>query len=275
MSGQHGQHGMIPFYLYPHKLPNIGDIVIAQVKLIEDAQAYLQLLEYGNIEGMLPISELDQKRVPNIRRVLKIGRQEFVQVTNIDPAKGYIDLSKKHINQDDINNCKTRYLAAKRTIGFLQRWSERVSQQLTEIALVHYRNDTFDVYHDLINNNNWLNNINANVQTIQQIWEDYQRLYAVKPQKFEQTFELISYDMNGAELISTAITTALNDHSTDAIPLTCVYTGKTGKTGGVYTISTVTNDPNAHTVISAAVSKIHEALANTKYSFAITTASAE
>ena len=76
--------------------------------------AYVQLLEYENIEGMILLSELTRRRIRSVSKLIKVRRwsqvgriipyqQNHVQVGRIEPAmvlrvdedKGYIDLSKR------------------------------------------------------------------------------------------------------------------------------------------------------------------------------------
>eukprot|EP00894_Picocystis_sp_ML_P002522 jgi/Pico_ML_1/53039/g3659.t1 len=57
--------------------------------------AYVSLLEYNNIEGMILLSELSRRRIRSINKLIKVGRQEPVMVLRVDTEKGYIDLSKR------------------------------------------------------------------------------------------------------------------------------------------------------------------------------------
>lgn len=75
--------------------------------------AYVQLLEYENIEGMILLSELTRRRIRSVSKLIKVRRwnqvrwipnqQNHAQVGRIEPAmvlrvdedKGYIDLSKR------------------------------------------------------------------------------------------------------------------------------------------------------------------------------------
>ena len=73
----------------------------------------MYLLEYGK-EGLLFSSEITLKRVNYINRVLSVGKDEVLQVLNVDPKKGYIDLSKKQVKADAIEECKKNIQTLKR-----------------------------------------------------------------------------------------------------------------------------------------------------------------
>ncbi|XP_063902588.1 eukaryotic translation initiation factor 2 subunit 1-like isoform X2 [Zophobas morio] len=98
---------------YEQKYPNVGDVVIVRVESIQDMGAYVRLLEYNNIEGMIPHSELSRRRIRSIQKLIRVGRNEAVVVLRVDENKGYIDLSKRRANPSDLIQAEERYLKAK------------------------------------------------------------------------------------------------------------------------------------------------------------------
>ena len=59
-----------------------------QVKSIAEMGAYVSLLEYNNIEGMILLSELSRRRIRSINKLIRVGRQEIVVVLRVDKDKG-------------------------------------------------------------------------------------------------------------------------------------------------------------------------------------------
>ncbi len=80
--------------MYRNRLPKPHDICVAEVKNITDMGAYCSLLEYNNMEGLLLLSELQRKRIRSVKRVISVGRMEWVVVTKVNEAQGYIDVSR-------------------------------------------------------------------------------------------------------------------------------------------------------------------------------------
>ena len=64
--------------------------------------AYVSLLEYNEIEGMILLSELSRRRIRSIGKLIKVGRIEPVMVLRVDEDKGYIDLSKRRVSPEDV-----------------------------------------------------------------------------------------------------------------------------------------------------------------------------
>jgi translation initiation factor 2 subunit 1 len=47
-----------------------------QVRSIAEMGAYVALLEYNNIEGMILLSELSRRRIRSINKLIRVGKQE-------------------------------------------------------------------------------------------------------------------------------------------------------------------------------------------------------
>lgn len=73
---------------YQHKFPEVEDVVMVNVRSIAEMGAYVSLLEYNNIEGMILLSELSRRRIRSINKLIRIGRNECVVVIRVDKEKG-------------------------------------------------------------------------------------------------------------------------------------------------------------------------------------------
>jgi|EP00670_Eutreptiella_braarudii_P001708 translation initiation factor 2 subunit 1 len=98
---------------YEQRYPSLEGFVMVRVKSISASAAYVQLMEYNNIEGMIPLTELSRRRIRSVNKHIRVGKTEIVQVFRLDEDKGYIDLSKKKVTEDDLKPCETRYNKAK------------------------------------------------------------------------------------------------------------------------------------------------------------------
>lgn len=50
--------------------------------------AYVKLLEYDDIDGMILLSELSRRRIRSIQKLIRVGRNEVVVVLRVDKEKG-------------------------------------------------------------------------------------------------------------------------------------------------------------------------------------------
>ncbi|XP_011311225.1 eukaryotic translation initiation factor 2 subunit 1 [Fopius arisanus] len=116
---------------YKEKYPEVEDVVMVNVRSIAEMGAYVHLLEYNNIEGMILLSELSRRRIRSINKLIRVGKTEPVVVIRVDKEKGYIDLSKRRVSPEDVEKCTERYAKAKAVNSILRHVAE----------LLHYDND--------------------------------------------------------------------------------------------------------------------------------------
>lgn len=75
---------------YANRFPEVEDVVMVNVRSIAEMGAYVHLLEYNNIEGMILLSELSRRRIRSINKLIRVGRNECVVVIRVDKEKGGI-----------------------------------------------------------------------------------------------------------------------------------------------------------------------------------------
>lgn len=95
--------------MYRAELPKEGDIVVVKILSVDELGAKCELLEYGGIEGMMPINEYTRKSVRSIKKLIQPGKQEVLCVINVDDDKKYIDLSKKRVTASEIEKANAKY----------------------------------------------------------------------------------------------------------------------------------------------------------------------
>lgn len=65
--------------------------------MVNEEGAYVRLLEYNNREALILASNTTRKRVKNVKKLLRVGTQDYMQVISVDPVGGFIDLSKRTV----------------------------------------------------------------------------------------------------------------------------------------------------------------------------------
>ncbi|KAI3923696.1 hypothetical protein MKW98_011326 [Papaver atlanticum] len=121
--------------MYEARYPEVDMAVMIQVKNIADMGAYVSLLEYNNIEGMILFSELSRRRIRSVSSLIKVGRQEPVMVLRVDKEKGYIDLSKRRVAEEDIATCEERYNKSKLVHSIMRHVAETMQLDLEDLYI--------------------------------------------------------------------------------------------------------------------------------------------
>ena len=138
---------------YGQKYPEVDDVVMVNVRSIAEMGAYVHLLEYNNIEGMILLSELSRRRIRSINKLIRVGKTEPVVVIRVDKEKGlfgfiahvvansikffqfvpgYIDLSKRRVSPEDVDKCLEKYSKAKAVNSILRHVAELLKYQTDE-----------------------------------------------------------------------------------------------------------------------------------------------
>ncbi|KAJ5480543.1 Translation initiation factor 2 alpha subunit [Penicillium desertorum] len=115
---------------YEDKYPEVDSFVMVNVKQIAEMGAYVKLLEYDNIDGMILLSELSRRRIRSIQKLIRIGRNEVVIVLRVDKEKGYIDLSKRRVSPEDVIKCEERYNKSKAVHSIMRHVAEATQTPL-------------------------------------------------------------------------------------------------------------------------------------------------
>ncbi|KAM0682377.1 hypothetical protein MDAP_002215 [Mitosporidium daphniae] len=113
--------------MYENKYPEVDDLVMVNVRQIAEMGAYVTLLEYNNIEGMVLLSELSRRRIRSIQKLIRVGRNEVVVVLRVDKEKGYIDLSKRRVSPEEVQKCEEKFLKSKAVHTIMRNISEKHS----------------------------------------------------------------------------------------------------------------------------------------------------
>ncbi|TGZ79707.1 translation initiation factor 2 alpha subunit-like protein [Ascodesmis nigricans] len=118
---------------YPEKYPEVDSYVMVNVKQIAEMGAYVKLLEYDNIDGMILLSELSRRRIRSIQKLIRVGRNEVVVVLRVDKDKGYIDLSKRRVSAEDVVKCEERFNKSKMVHSILRHVAEKAKEPIEHL----------------------------------------------------------------------------------------------------------------------------------------------
>lgn len=118
---------------YENEFPEDGSYVVVRIHRWHENGAYVQLLEYDNIEGLILSGEVTRKRVNHVNKLLKIGKRETMVVVRVDESKSYIDLSRKKVQEKDQKACEKFYKKSKIVHNILRQVA--VKKEVTLLSL--------------------------------------------------------------------------------------------------------------------------------------------
>jgi translation initiation factor 2 subunit 1 len=121
--------------MYEQKYPDVDDLVMVKVRHITEMGAYVTLLEYDHIEGMILLSELSRSRFRSVNQLIRVNRMEVVTVLRVDTEKGYIDLSKRRVQQEDLAKMETKWNKSKTVHSIMRQVAKNCDVDLEELYI--------------------------------------------------------------------------------------------------------------------------------------------
>eukprot|EP00744_Colponema_vietnamica_P002920 GILI01004535.1.p1 GENE.GILI01004535.1~~GILI01004535.1.p1 ORF type:complete len:348 (-),score=129.75 GILI01004535.1:198-1241(-) len=121
--------------MYENKYPENDDLVMVLVKSVQEMGVYVTLLEYNNVEGMILLSELSKRRIRSVNKLVSVNRQEVGVVLRVDKEKGYIDLSKRRVEQEDLAKCENKFHKSKTVHSIMRHVAEQLNMDLEALYI--------------------------------------------------------------------------------------------------------------------------------------------
>ncbi|KAI9505925.1 hypothetical protein GGI25_001454 [Coemansia spiralis] len=118
---------------YESKFPEVDDVVMVKITSIKEVGAYVELEEYGNIEGVILMKELSKRRIRSVQKLVRVGRRESVLVQRVDTEKGYIDLSKSKVTPEEATQCNERFQKSKMVHSVVSHVAKRMGMETEDL----------------------------------------------------------------------------------------------------------------------------------------------
>jgi len=180
--------------------------------------AYVHLLEYNNIEGMILLSELSRRRIRSINKLIRVGRTEPVVVIRVDKDKGYIDLSKRRVSKEDIEKCTEKYSKAKAVNSIVRHVAEILGfKSNVELEALYKKTawyfeakckkqgTAYDYFKQAVADPNLLEDLGLDEKTKEVLLENIQRKLTQQAVKIRADFECSCYTYEGIDAVKDAL----------------------------------------------------------------------
>jgi len=216
---------------YKEKYPEVEDVVMVNVRAIAEMGAYVYLLEYNSIEGMILLSELSRRRIRSINKLIRVGKTEPVVVIRVDKEKGYIDLSKRRVSAEDVEKCTERFAKAKAVNSILRHVADILkfesNDQLEELyqkTAWHFEEKykskaaAYDVFNQAVIDPSILDECGLEENTRDVLLNNIRRKLTSQAVKIRADIECACYGYEGIDAVKAALRSGL-ELSTEELPI--------------------------------------------------------
>ncbi|KAE8138491.1 eukaryotic translation initiation factor 2 alpha subunit-domain-containing protein [Aspergillus pseudotamarii] len=215
---------------YEEKYPEVDSYVMVNVKQIAEMGAYVKLLEYDNIDGMILLSELSRRRIRSIQKLIRIGRNEVVIVLRVDKEKGnilllvgYIDLSKRRVSPEDVIKCEERYNKSKAVHSIMRHVAEATQTPLETLyqnigwPLNRKYGHSHDAFKISITNPDVWNDVEFPSEAVKKELTQYiSKRLTPHPTKVRADIEVTCFGYEGIDAVKAALRTAEEANTPDS-----------------------------------------------------------
>lgn len=116
-----------------NKFPVEGEVVIGKILSVSNDVVRMQLLEYGELTGLILTSELSKRRFKTIAQLTKVGNIEVCQVLKVEETKGFVDLSLKRVSEQERQDCKDSFSRSKLAYQIMAKAAKLAECTITEL----------------------------------------------------------------------------------------------------------------------------------------------
>ncbi|GJQ08263.1 hypothetical protein GpartN1_g54.t1 [Galdieria partita] len=197
--------------MYENTYPEPEDVVMVQVKDIQEMGAYVQLLEYNNIHGMIMLSELSRRRIRSVNKLLRVGRQEVCLVVRVDKEKGYIDLSKRRVTPEDLQRMEEKWNKSRAVHSIMRHVAETVEVDLEDLyqrwgwPLYRRFGHAYDGFRQMLVDPSILNDLDVSEKEKQELMRNVQRKLTPTVMRFRADIEVYCFRFEGIDAVKEAL----------------------------------------------------------------------
>ncbi|BCS90796.1 MAG: translation initiation factor IF-2 subunit alpha [Candidatus Micrarchaeota archaeon] len=181
-------------------IPNVNDLVIADIYDINEDGAYCKLIEYNNLTAFLPVREVASGWIKNIREFIHKGQRVVCRVIYADKEKGIVSLSLKKVTPSETKAKLNEYNTEKRFEGLFKQAAklaniQELDKQL-EIAREEFGSITEMIY-AIENNRNVLKRSKLDSKLKESLVELINKIKRDTKKVIRYTLNIYSLDFHG------------------------------------------------------------------------------
>jgi len=240
---------------YEERFPQLHEAVNTNVTSIGDMGAYVKLLEYNNVDGMILLSELSRRRIRSINKLVRVGRDECAVVVRVDEEK---------------TKCANKFEKAKHVNSIVKHTADLLDMQTNE-ELEDFMSKTawtldkkyhkaeepykasYDCFKRAVDDPSILEELDITEDQRETLLKTIKQRLTPQAQKLRSEIEVTCYSYEGVDAIKSALRKGL-EHETEQVPLRITLIAPP-----IFAMNTTTNDRKAGVeVMDKAMASIKE-----------------
>jgi translation initiation factor 2 subunit 1 len=161
---------------------------------------------------MILSSEMTRKRVKYVKKIVKEGREEVLRVIRLDTTQGYIDLSKKSVKPEEVEEFKEKYFKSKTVHHIMKILAIKTKQDLEKLyttsawPLYRIYGHAYIAFKEALNDEDAVfSKLDIDANTRKELMEILKTRMVPQPVKIRADFKLTCYKFEGIDAIKAAL----------------------------------------------------------------------
>lgn len=232
---------------YKNKYPKIDELVYAKITEVNEVYITVILPEYNNIEAMIMLNEVSRVFTSHLKKKYKIGNYYVCRVLNVDNIKGFIDLTKKRVSEEESTTFIKNYKNNKKIIKLVKDYLTNINDNINKNNFVdlfeEFMEKTFwslgeDNYINILNDANYDVNL-FGIKNNKDFMEFMKNSLCKKEEKVNALFTLLNRDNDGIEYVKRLLKNCLKlNTSEEKIKIHYIKSSE-------YLLTCISNDTNS------------------------------
>jgi len=236
---------------YKNEYPQIDDLVYAKITEVNEVYITVILPEYNNIQAMIMLNEVSRVVTSHLKKKYKIGNCYVCRVLNVDDIKGFIDLTKKRVSDDESIIFVKKYKTNKKIIKLVKDYLTNINNNKNININIDNFSDLFEEFMEKtfwsLGEDNYLNILNdANydvnlfgIENNKDFMEYIKNSLCKKEEKVNALFTLLNRDNDGIEYVKRLLKNCLKlNTSEEKIKIHYIKSSE-------YLLTCISNDTNS------------------------------
>jgi len=194
---------------YPKEFPEQYEVVTVKITRVDELGIWVQLLEYGCKEGMIPLGQFTTRKTRKVPKNVKVGKIDTAIISQVDEEKGNMDLTRQGLKEEDIAEAEKKFNDYKSLMSLLAYTAAENDLTLEELV----KNVSYPLHIAHGNAYHALQSSNANPEIIEklEVSPEVKESLRVQVQRMFTQQELRIHSTFEAEVLTTAGVDALRE----------------------------------------------------------------
>lgn len=192
--------------MYPASRPTVDEVTMCTVTEFNEHTGFSVTVDEYDLDGFLMLTDLHSKKIRGpISNFLKVGTQLPLSVVDSGKGDGAVFLSKKDVKEQQVKECKIRYLLNNKLVALAKRLPGDTEHWLSTFRAINSPDHLEEEHPWTLIQQRDLDELGLSEEQCQTIMANHAKLFGIKPQCLRAQFTVYSFAVDGNQRVKDAL----------------------------------------------------------------------